>query len=402
MTRVLVVDDSRFIRTVVEDALCAAGYDVETASDGEAAIDAVRAFEPDVVTMDVEMPGVDGIETVDRIMATDPTPIVMLSVHTDDGADASMEALNRGAMAIIDKPDGTDDRSLADLTDELVSTVDELASASTAALALAQTTAAAHRSRTRTRMVTGSSGPVDVTSGSTASMTGGSAIPESSRRALDASESWADASVDLDRSPDTPPTIVIGASTGGPRIVEGIVEALPRALDARILVVQHMPAGFTERFADRLDRRTDYSVREATDSDRLTAGEALVAPGDAHVECVRSTGSGLLVSLSTGSRVHGVRPSIDVTMESVAAAQPAAMVGVVCSGMGRDGASGIQAIHDAGGRTFAQDERTSPVFGIPKQAIATGAVDEIVPAPSLPERIVATVMDGNADCGGAH
>ncbi|ELZ13608.1 chemotaxis-specific methylesterase [Halovivax asiaticus JCM 14624] len=398
MTRVLVVDDSPFIRTVLGEELDEAGYEVETAADGSSAVDAVAECEPDVVTMDVEMPGIGGIEATERIMAATPTPILMLSVHTDDGADASMEALNRGAMAIMEKPDGSGDRTISDLTDELIGTVDELSAASTSALALAQTTAAAHRSRTRTRTLASgtSDGGTDVsTSGSAAGPDASPAPPAVGGRS-DVIGAWPDVPIDVPQVPDEPPTIVIGASTGGPRIVEGILGALPEALGARIVVVQHMPAGFTERFAARLDRKSEYAVREAGMADRIGAGEAVVAPGSAHIEVASVSTDAVEIERSTAPRVHGVRPSIDVTMESIAEMRPPNLVGVVCSGMGRDGAHGIEAIHEAGGHTLAQDEATSPVFGIPKQAIETGAVDETVPATSLPARIVANAIAATA------
>lgn len=401
MTRVLVVDDSRFIRTVVGDALAAAGYDVETAADGDSAIDAVATDPPDVITMDVEMPGVDGIEAVDRIMATEPTPIVMLSVHTESGADATMDALDRGAMAVLEKPTPGESQTLSDLTDDVVETVDDLASASTSALALARTSAAAHRSRSNRAVSSGPTSGAGAGGGSTTrsatSAGDGPAGPVTTDRSTEPTTSWADVDVEVESAPDPDPTIIVGASTGGPRIVDGLLRTVPRELNARFVIVQHMPGGFTERFADRLDQTSDYDVREAAPEDRVTAGEAVVAPGTRHLDVTAVTPDGVDLEHSPAPRVHGVRPAIDVTMESAAATAADGLVGVVLSGMGRDGARGIEAIRDAGGATFAQDEASSPVFGIPKQAIETGAVDEVVPAGSLPARLVGAVT---GDAGG--
>ncbi len=395
MTRVLVVDDSRFIRTVVGDALTAEGYTVEVAPDGESAVEAVTSVEPDVVTMDVEMPGIGGIEAVERIMATRPTPIVMLSAHTRSGAAETMDALARGAMDVIEKPDGSDGRNLAHLTDELCESIEELVGASISSLALARTAASAHRTESRTD----DAGVADRTARGDSSTMG-----PSGETAIAAHTSRTDGRTaqrgphQRDRRPvtiDGPvnqgPVVVIGASTGGPRLVEEVLATLPRSLDARIVVVQHMPADFTDRFAARLDDVSEYAVREAESGMLVTGGDAVVAPGDAHLEIQDTIDGDLLVSCSKSAHVHGVRPSIDVTMESVASVRPDEPIGVVLSGMGRDGVSGIEAMNAVGATTFAQDERTSPVFGIPRRAIETGAIDEIVPIDELAHRLANSV-----------
>ncbi|APW99683.1 chemotaxis response regulator protein-glutamate methylesterase [Halobiforma lacisalsi AJ5] len=402
MTRALVVDDSQFMRTVIGNALADAGYDVETAANGREALEAVDAFEPDVVTMDVKMPEMDGIEAVERIMTTDPVPILMLSAYTEEGADATFDALESGAVDFLEKPDGSGSRNIGHLATEVVEKVTELANADISSLAVARTAATANATAAVRADRAAASGP---DSGGSVAARGdagpgdGPSKAESTgpqsrsnwRPDPDSSNSSADrAPVTVDGRPEDgdAPTVVVGASTGGPRIVERLFERLPAALEASVLVVQHMPAAFTDRFADRLDAAGEYAVREATDGDRVGPGEAVVAPGDAHLEVTGDLGRSIGLSLTDDDHVHGVRPSIDVTMQSVADRISGPLCGVVLSGMGQDGAAGIEALDAAGGYTIAQDETTSPVFGIPCQAIKTGCIDEIAPADEIVDGIV--------------
>jgi len=175
------------------------------------------------------------------------------------------------------------------------------------------------------------------------------------------------------------PTVVIGSSTGGPTVVEQVLSDLPPAADLRVLVVQHMPDGFTGRFAERLDGRSEYDVREASDRARIRGGEALVAAGDYHMEVTGYRDGQITVGLTDDDPVNNVRPSVDVTMETAAATVEGPIVGVILTGMGGDGAAGIRAISEAGGYTLAQDEATSAVFGMPRRAIETGCVDGVAP-----------------------
>ncbi|ELY70016.1 chemotaxis-specific protein-glutamate methyltransferase CheB [Natrinema versiforme] len=405
MTRVLVVDDSKFMRTVIGNALEAADYDVETAANGSQAVESVDAFDPDVVTMDVEMPEMGGIDAVEQIMTSNPTAILMLSVHTERGTEATLDALERGAVDFLHKPDGSDSRNVAHLTDEVVAKVDELAEADVSSIALARAAATAHATRTR-----GTDSPARGTATGNAVVGGGSdtrLLSDHGTNGPNATpgigtgsepdEETTPVAVDGERT--TAPTIVIGASTGGPKIVERLFEQLPADLEATVLVVQHMPPGFTERFADRLDSHSAYDVSEAADGDRLRPGEAAVAPGNAHLEVASNVGDALRLRLDRdGDRVHGVRPAIDVTMESAAERVSDGLCGVVLTGMGRDGAAGIEAIAAAGGHTIAQDEATSPVFGIPCQAIETGCVERVAPAGDIVGAIVdAFTTDGEND-----
>jgi len=351
------------MRTVIGNVLAEHGYDVHRASDGRRAVEAVRKHDPDVVTMDVQMPEMDGIEAVSEIMATTPTRIIMLSAHTREGAEETLEALSRGAVDFLAKPSGEVSTDIAGLKDSLIETVDAVADADVASLAPSRAAAAAHRA--------------SASEARTADRRSGAATAPSDPSAPDAPGAGSDPA---DREFSEHPTIVVGASTGGPKIVEGILYDLPIELDARVLVVQHMPAEFTDRLAARLDALCEYHVREASDGDRITGGEVLIAPGDRHMEVAHASERGLRVRLTDDERVHGVRPAIDVTMESAAERVDPPLVGVALTGMGKDGAAGISAIKAAGGTTIAQDSETSPVFGIPRQAIATGAVDRVLPA----------------------
>ncbi|ELZ09045.1 chemotaxis-specific protein-glutamate methyltransferase CheB [Natrialba aegyptia] len=410
MTRVLVVDDSRFMRTVIGNALTEAGYEVETATNGVEAVDIVASFDPAVVTMDVEMPELGGIEAVERIMADNPTLILMLSAYTGEGTDATLDALERGAIDFLHKPDGSGSRNIGHLADDVVAKVDELAAADVSSLALARAAASAHATSThvanssstqvadapsRSATPAGTTGADASTSiGSTASSVNSSpAGPETPSSPATATPAADRARSDTDEfSATDAPVIVIGASTGGPKIVEQLFARLPLALEATVVVVQHMPPEFTDRFAARLDAHSEYAVREATDGARIGPGEAVVAAGGSHLRVTdsereidadttagRTRTQSLRVALDDGERRHGLRPAIDVTMETAAEQVAGPLCGVVLTGMGSDGAAGIEAIQGAGGYTIAQNEATSPVFGIPCQAIETGCVDTVVP-----------------------
>ncbi len=408
MTRVLVVDDSQFMRTVIGNALTDAGYEVNTATNGFQAIDAVESYDPDIVTMDVEMPELGGIDAVERIMATNPTLILMLSAYTEAGAEATLDALERGAVDFLHKSDDSDlrSRNIATLAEEVVEKVDELADADVSPLALARagtatqstasessTTAERGIASTNAGSVTGSQPQRSNTTGTKPTPT-----PDATGRSTQGSDTDSIGPVSLDEGHIDRPTIVVGASTGGPKIVERLVTQLPAALGARVLIVQHMPESFTGRFADRLDSLSEYDIFEAADGDRIAAGTVAVAPGDSHLEVTADTNGELDVRLDGTGRIHGVRPAIDVTMTTAADHVDTGLCGVVLTGMGRDGAAGIEAIKATGGYTIAQNEATSPVFGIPRKAIETGCIDDVVPADDIVDGIVDVfATDGEND-----
>jgi two-component system chemotaxis response regulator CheB len=337
-TRAVVVDDSHFMRTVVSDMLEKGGIEVvATAGNGVEAVDTVAEYEPDVVTMDVEMPQMNGIEAVERIMADCPTPVLMLSAHTDDGADVTFEALEKGAVDFFTKPGGEVSTQMSSMEDQLVRKVESVAGASVGGVS-------------------------------------GRTTAETTRR----------------DGYDENVTVLV-ASTGGPTVVEEVVSSLPLEANLRVFVVQHMPDGFTGRFADRLDAASQYEVREARDGDRVSDGEIVVAAGGSHLRISGYARGRARVKLTDDPPVHGVRPAADVTMQSAAEKIDDPLVGVVLTGMGGDGAAGAEAIGRAGGHVIAQDENTCAVFGMPKRAIETGYVDDVRPIGEIPDAILDSI-----------
>ena len=337
--RAVVVDDSPFMRGLITDLLTDAGVPVVgEAGDGAEALEVVAEERPDVVTMDVEMPGMDGLEAVERLMDETPTPVLMLSAYTDEGAEVTFEALERGAVDFFAKPGGEVSAGVSGQADRLVEAVRSVAGAD-----------------------------------------------------LDAATREGPSSTETDRtgavaSLEEPVTVIIGASTGGPNAVERVMASLP-AMDCRIVVVQHMPEAFTSRFADRLDAASAYDVREATDGARIGAGEALVARGGSHTRIDGYRAGRLRVKLVEDDSLP-VAPSVDVTMRSAAETVDDPLVGAILTGMGSDGAEGIRAMAAAGARTLEQSEDTCVIYGMPKRAVETGAVDEVHDLDGVADAIV--------------
>ncbi|MFC7073699.1 chemotaxis response regulator protein-glutamate methylesterase [Halovenus rubra] len=338
-TRAVVSDDSHFMRSVITDILEDGGVEVVAqARNGVEAVDAVTEHEPDVVTMDVEMPEMDGIEAVEQIMETRPTPVLMLSAHTDDDADVTFRALDKGAVDFFTKPGGEVSMEMSRLEDQLVEMVTSVAN-------------------------------VDF---SKENKTSAAPTPD---------EPTSQEFVDN-------PTLLIGSSTGGPKMVERVLSTLPPAAGFRVLIVQHMPDGFTERFAKRIDSRSEYDVSEASDGDRIGDGEALVASGGKHMVVSNYRSGRLRVKLTEDPPVNSVRPAVDMTMSSAAEVIRDPLIGVILTGMGEDGAAGIKSVKAVDGITIAQNEETSAVFGMPKRAIETGYVDEVLAIDDIADGII--------------
>ncbi len=331
--RVLVVDDSAFMRTAIARTLEADGrFQIAgQARDGQEAVVLVERTRPDVVSMDFNMPGLDGAQAARAIADRYGVPIVMLSAHTSEGARATLDALAAGAVDFVTKPDGEVSVNLALIKQELC---DKLVLAATANLR----------------------GPAP-----------GAAPPDG--QALSSSFRARARSV-----PRGLKVVAVAASTGGPAALATLLPRLVVPPDALVLVVQHLPAGYTAALARQLAETTPYPVFEARGGERLEGGVAYVAKGDFHLSVTSSE-----LVLDQGATEHGVRPAADRLFRSVAGVFGARAVGVVLTGMGRDGAVGLAAIKAAGGYTMAQDEASSVVYGMPKAAAQMGVVDSIAP-----------------------
>jgi len=348
--RVAIVDDSSFVRAALARILeTHGGFEVVgQASDGTAAIELLVRTRPDVATMDYNMPGMNGAEVVKKVLDQVPVPIVMVSAHTTEGARATVDALAAGAIDVIAKPSGEVSMDLAKISGELC---DKLA-------------AAARARPLAPSMYVKAAAPVPAVATPSQPIRKPTPFPS----ALSSPHAYPLVAPIAER------VVVIGCSTGGPSALDAVMRALPATPSYGVILVQHMSSALTSALAARLDGLGAFRVREAADGERVRVGVALLAPGDRHLQL-----SSAAIRLVDDPPVHGVRPAVDVTMRAVAAAFGAKAVGVLLTGMGRDGALGLGAIKAAGGRTLAQDQASSVVFGMPKAAIELGVVDEVVP-----------------------
>ncbi|HUI76729.1 MAG TPA: chemotaxis response regulator protein-glutamate methylesterase [Bryobacteraceae bacterium] len=337
--KVLIVDDSALIRQLLTEILSRdPGIEVVGAAMNPLiAREKVLRFEPDVITLDVEMPQMDGLTFLEKLMRAHPVPVVMISSLTQRGCETTLRALELGAVDFVTKPridvaDGT-----VHLADEIVEKVKIAARASVGA-------ARKRTDQPKAALVSG-------------------ALLKTTHK-----------------------VIAIGASTGGTEALREVLEPLP-ADTPGIVMVQHMPENFTRSFAARLDSLCKIRVKEAENGDRILPGHALLAPGNYHMEVVRS-GAEYHVRVFQGETVNRHRPSVDVLFRSCAQRLGTNVVGVILTGMGADGARGLLEMREAGARTIAQDEASSVVFGMPKEAIALGGAEEISPLTSIPSRIL--------------
>lgn len=342
--KILIVDDSAFVRysltRLIEDdaEISLAG----SARDGEEAVAMVKELRPDVVTMDVEMPRLDGLGALEKIMTECPTPVIMLSSLTGQGTEATLRALELGAVDFFLKPSIASPSGDAEGALSLLRMVKAAAKVKVRPTARPKTTASPDY-RTETIIKQGK----------------------------------ADGGV-LDKA------VVVGTSTGGPRALYQLIPELPAFLPATVLIVQHMPAGFTRPLAERLDQRSHLAVKEAEAGDRLEKGKAYLAPGGYHMVINKDK----VIQLVKSPPVCNVRPSVDVTMESVTRVFGGATTGVVLTGMGNDGSDGAALIKSAGGRIIAEDESTALIYGMPKCVVDAGNADRVLPLPRIAETIV--------------
>jgi len=338
---VLVVDDSAVVRQAFS-MLLVQHFSVETAADPLIAEKKMRKTRPDVVVLDLNMPRMDGLSFLRQIMRTDPLPVVICSGAAARGSDAAMRALEEGAVDVIAKPP--------------VGVREFIAESS---VLIGDTLRAAAQSRVRRVRL-----PV------TERLSADAIIPHAAPTTFAAASK----------------IIAVGASTGGTEALREIIESLPPDAPG-MLVVQHMPEGFTAAFAKRLDATSRVEVKEAAQGDQVTNGRVLIAPGNQHM-LLRRAGRRYYVQLCNGPLVSRHRPSVDVLFRSVAQAAGANAVGAILTGMGDDGAAGLAEMRAAGARTIAQDEASCVVFGMPKEAIARGGVGEVLPLQGMAARLL--------------
>lgn len=354
--RVLIIDDSAFMRKILTDILQAdpAILVVGTARDGRDGVEKIKQLQPDVATLDIEMPNLDGYGALREIMVHRPTPVIMVSSHTREGAEATVRCLTLGAVDFVAKPSGSISLDMHVAGDELV----------------AKVKAAAHATP-RPRRLLAELPPMDRERKQiAATLSGPFSLPAI--------------------APVARKLVVIGCSTGGPGALHQIMPRLPADLNAGLLVVQHMPAGFTRSLAQRLDDISALHIKEAEEGDRVVTGQALVAPGGFHME-VDDAGR---IRLNQAPPLHGVRPAVDKTLDSAVQVWGSRMIGVILTGMGFDGAKGISHVKKSGGRSIAEDATTCVVYGMPKVVVEMGVADQVLPVHEIADAIVRLVREG--------
>ena len=357
--RVLIVDDSAFMRKVLEtifnadDQLQVAGH----AKDGREAVALAESLKPDVITMDINMPHVDGLQATAEIMTTNPRPIVIVSSESKEGAASTLKALELGAIEFVAKPSSGIDLDMQSVKEDLLRKV--------------RMAAKVRVVRTASRLA------------STVQKSNGDGAPKTAPAPAaprPASNSGLDQRF---------PVVVLAASTGGPATVMRLAPGFTREFPAAVILVQHMPASFTTQYATQLAEFTGIRVKEAEPNESLQPGTFYICPGGQHL---RVSPSGRIQLDGSSGRINGYLPNIDATMESVAAYAGAMSIGAILTGMGNDGANGAKAIKAAGGLVLAQDEATCVIFGMPAEAIKAKAVDQVLGIddiyPAIEKRVI--------------
>lgn len=344
--RILIVDDSAFMRLTLQRRLAAEpGFEiVGSAGNGHEAVAQVRALKPDVVTLDVEMPGLDGLGALAQIMAEQPTPVIMASSLTREGTEITVRALTLGAVDFVTKPSQVG--NMQQMVTELAAKIRQAAGA-------------------RVRHV-----------------------PSTAKAPGDQHHK-----MPLRPIGATDTILAVGASTGGPGSLRQLMSDLPADLNAAAVIVQHMPPGFTRSLAERLNEVSAWTVKEAAAGDRMLCGQALLAPGGFHLLLGRS-GEAIL---NQDPPVNNVRPAVDVTVRSLVGVYKGRVLGVVLTGMGRDGTEGAMLIRQAGGRVIAEAESTCAVYGMPRSVVEAGAADYVAPLPEIAALVRKVLREGGDD-----
>jgi two-component system chemotaxis response regulator CheB len=344
--RVLIVDDSALVRSLLTEIINAETDMVAVGAvpDPIAAREMVRSLDPDVLTLDVEMPRMDGLDFLDRLMRLRPMPVLMVSTLTERGSDVAFRALELGAVDFVSKPKVGIAGGMRDYAHEICEKIRAAATSRPRSPAPSATPAAAGRP--------------------------------------------------LARYASTEKLIIVGASTGGTEAIKEFLVHMPPDAPG-ILITQHMPENFTRSFAERLNRLCRIEVHEAADGERVLPGHAFIAPGHSHLLLKRS-GANYVTALAQTPPVNRHRPSVDVLFGSAAHEAGGNAIGVIMTGMGKDGAAGMLEMKRAGAHTFAQDEASCVVFGMPKEAIAQGAVDDVVPLGDMAPRVLSLLGAAHA------
>lgn len=344
--RVLVVDDSAFMRKMISDMLNSQS-DIEvidTARDGEVAVLKAAALKPDVITLDIEMPKKNGLEALKEIKKISTAQVIMLSSLTADGSSITIEALRHGAFDFIQKPSGAISLDIDKVKDDLIV---KIRCSKTYRTKLHNIKPKAQETNEIQKIIK---------------------------------------EPDYRLTTDKIEAVVIGASTGGPRVLYDLITKLPYDLNIPVFVVQHMPAGFTQAFADRINRSTELTVVEAKDGEVIKPNYVYIAPGGYHMYINKNS-----IKLDLSPTIHGVRPAVDKLFLSAAEFFRGRLLACILTGMGKDGADGIKVIKNLGGYTIAQDEDSSTVYGMPKAAFETGCIDIVLPDSKIPEEIARAV-----------
>lgn len=345
VTRVLVVDDSAFMRKIIADILNtdASIQVVDTARNGSEAIEKVKTLKPDVITLDVEMPVMDGLTCLKKLLDISNMPVVMLSSLTKDGADATIQALANGAVDFITKPTNIFGMSGDSKKQELIEKVK----------------IAKNAARVSGRALN----KIE--------------IPKPKPRK------------EVVKNVEIRHIVAIGTSTGGPKALQDVIPLIPGDAPAAFLVVQHMPPGFTRSLAERLNSLSEVTVKEAEHNEEVKAGHVYIAPGDYHMQVERSNGRDLRIRLTQDPPIGGLRPSVNVMMNSLSATGLKNIIAVIMTGMGGDGSEGIVKLKkENNAHIIAQDEKTCVIYGMPKVAVQTGVVDAVVPLKNITREVM--------------
>ncbi|MDZ5648414.1 chemotaxis-specific protein-glutamate methyltransferase CheB [Nitrospirillum sp. BR 11828] len=360
MTRLLIVDDSALMRRLLGDLFAAAGdFEVATARDGLEALARLRDFDPDVITLDVHMPQMDGLSCLDQIMVERPRPVVMVSSLTEAGAEVTLDAMALGAVDFIQKPDGAISLKMDRLGPELL---DKVRGAARARL---------RRSHRLVERLRRQAQGLDI------------AVADAPRRAAPAEADPLHGPRPAGRAGDPPGVVLIGCSTGGPPALDAVLDGLPADFPWPVVVAQHMPATFTGALARRLDRLCPLTVREVTRPVPLAPGHVYIGKGDADVILSRRA-AGLMVMPVPSKEEYRWHPSVDRLVDSALEHVDARrLVGVLMTGMGYDGAAAMTRLHARQGRTIAEAEETAVVWGMPRELVKAGGADVVAPVDEI-------------------